>query len=181
MLDLETLDTCPTALVTAIGAVMFDPYSTYIGHKFYAVTTDWPCQQRKGRTISGDTVAWWLEQSDEARKALASPPFGVALSTHAALNGFCEFFDGHGGDTDVWGNGADFDNVILGSLYGSFNLTRPWTYSKNRCFRTINSLPKSKLFVKPEREGTHHNALDDAVYQARVLQAIFADQRAQRT
>jgi hypothetical protein len=177
MLDLETLDTSSTAVVTAVGAVVFDPYSNFIGDSFYRVATDWTDQQRRGRTISGDTVAWWMDQEEAARKALTKPPQRQALPTFSILREFTEFLEGYSGDVEMWGNGADFDNVILGSLFAAYGAQKPWSYSKNRCFRTLNSLPKPKHIILPMRTGTHHNALDDAITQARALQAIFAAQR----
>lgn len=180
MIDLETLDTEPTAVVTAVGIVMFDPYSnTPPLHKLYCVTNDWSEQQKRGRTISGDTVRWWFEQDELARNALTVPQSEYSISTEGMLREVAEFFDGYGNDVELWGNGADFDNVILGSLYKSYGMKKPWSYSMNRCYRTMNSLPKGKHFIKPERIGTHHNALDDAITQAVTLQAIFAAQRKQ--
>ncbi len=177
MLDLETLDTSSTAVVTAIGAVFFDPHSSFTGSRFYRVTNDWSEQQKHGCTVSGDTVHWWLTQSKEAQSHLVYPDPGSSCSTEQALRDFIDFLDGFGGDVEVWGNGADFDNIILGNLYKAYGIQRPWTYSKNRCFRTMNSLSKGKQYVAPARQGTHHNALDDALTQATILQAIFAYRR----
>jgi exodeoxyribonuclease VIII len=174
MIDLETWDTSPTAVVTAIGAVVFDPYSNRIGDTFYRVTNDWVEQQKKGRTINGDTVAWWLQQSHEAQQALVNPPARSSCSTFSALREFTEFLGTLTGDVEIWGNGADFDNVILGSLFQTYGAARPWSYSKNRCYRTIKATTKIPHgTVLPMRAGTHHNALDDALTQAQTLQAIY--------
>lgn len=179
MLDLETLDTSPTAVVTAIGAVIFDPYSNRIGDTFYRVTTDWSDQQKKGRTINGDTVAWWLEQSREAQQALIEPKTRESGPTFSVIRELTEFFgEVTGQDIELWGNGADFDNVILGSLFLSYGVARPWSYSKNRCFRTIRATQTPSGIVLPARLGTHHNALDDAMTQVLTLQAINQANRA---
>lgn len=175
MLDLETLDTSPTAVVTAVGAVVFDPYSERVGQTFYRVTNDWSDQQRRGRTISGDTVRWWLEQSHEAQEALTKPAAKASISTQGLLQEFTEFLENTGGDILVWGNGADFDNVILGGLFASYGRQRPWSYRNNRCFRTAMALYPGVTVV---RQGTHHNALDDALTQVHALQAAFANRRA---
>lgn len=185
MLDLETLDVKPSAVVVSIGAVAFDPASPAIGEQFYAELTipsnpsagytgGLTSQMKLGRTIGGDTAQWWLQQSSEAQAAfVASPAHADRFAPEHALMLFAQFIARNGGkDAQIWGNGSDFDNVILGSMYETYGIQRPWSYSKNRCFRTINALPKDKNFVKPEREGVHHHALDDALYQARVLQEI---------
>jgi hypothetical protein len=170
MLDLETLGTGPNALVLSIGAVVFDPdASAFVAtpDNCFHFRLDVGVQQRVlKRDIDADTVMWWMQQPDEARTALRGP----GVHPNHALAAFTSFI---GANLDgLWGNGADFDNVILGSLYASCSLTRPWSYGKNRCFRTLKSLKLPKKYVAPVRQGTHHNALDDAIYQTEVLYAI---------
>lgn len=180
MLDLETLDTISSAIVVSIGAVAFDPYSDAIGPTFYAeLTDDLRTQQRYDRTISADTVVWWMRQGQAAQQ-LFIPSFssanGVRTTTFEALENFASFIEANGGrDSEIWGNGADFDNVILGSLYEDFGIKRPWSYSRNRCFRTMKNI--SGVPHKTERFGVHHNALDDAITQVEHLQKINAHLR----
>lgn len=68
----------------------------------------------------------------------------------------------------VWGNGSDFDNVLIANACKAVGRPLPWKYYKNMCFRTMKNLFK----VKVDRSGTHHNAVDDAVYQMTVLKEI---------
>lgn len=175
MLDLETLDTSPSALVVSIGAVAFDPMNPVLGDEFYLELSDLRIQQVVGnRTISADTVSWWMQQDAMAKQVFApcAPDHPVRARTVDALEKFALFIGDNGGsEALIWGNGADFDNIILGSLYESFGFKKPWSYSRNRCFRTLKSLAP---FVKVAREGTHHNALDDAITQVRHLHAIAA-------
>lgn len=57
MIDLETLDTAPTAVVLSIGAVVFDPYTGARGPSFYKELTNFLEQQTGvGRTISPGTI-----------------------------------------------------------------------------------------------------------------------------
>ena len=177
MLDLETLDTTSSAVVISIGAVAFDPYTTALGDKFYVeLTDDIAAQHARGRTISGDTVRWWMQQDVLAKRVFSvSPPDGIKrVTTFEALSLFCLFVAVNGArDVELWGNGADFDNIILGSLYDTFGLRKPWSYSRNRCYRTMKNIGIGPR--KPRvREGVHHNALDDAIAQAVHLQEIFA-------
>lgn len=170
MLDLETLGTATSSVITAIGAVAFDPSSKQLGDRFYVVLGDWAEQQKYGRTIDADTVKWWMEQSDAAREALILPP--VAATTGVALNDFREFCNMNGGhDVKLWGNGADFDCVLLSSLYGTYNIGRPWSFRNNRCYRTIKGMGWGP--AKAQRVGVHHNALDDAITQAVHLQEML--------
>lgn len=186
MLDLETLDTTSSAVIVSIGAVAFDPHSTAIGEHFYAELTTpsdprtglvggLASQQKLGRTVGADTAQWWLQQTPDAQAVFdAAPTHAGRMSPEHALMQFAQFVERNGGrDAQIWGNGADFDNVILGSMYETYGMKKPWSYSRNRCYRTMNALPKGKNFQKPERQGVHHNALDDALYQTFVLQEIF--------
>lgn len=176
MLDLETLDTTSSAVVLSIGAVAFDPYTNALGDKFYVeMTEDIAAQQARGRTISGDTVRWWMQQDVQAKRVFSESIDGVdRVNTFKALSRFGLFVAANGDrDVEMWGNGADFDNAILGSLFDSFGLRKPWSYSRNRCYRTMKNLGIGPR--RPQvREGVHHNALDDAVTQAAHLQEIFA-------
>lgn len=178
MLDLETLDTEKSAVVLSIGAVAFDPHTNATGERFYVeLTDDLLMQQRAGRTISANTVKWWLQQDVLARRVFATPPAeGVSRSTTydglVLFGGFVERNGGHDG-AKIWGNGADFDNAILGDLYKTFDVYQPWNYGSNRCYRTLKNLgfgPRAPV----HRSGVHHNALDDAITQAQHLQEIYA-------
>lgn len=176
MLDIETLDTAQSAVVLSIGAVVFDPHSKELGEKFYVeFTTDLDTQQRVGRTVSAATVTWWMQQGAAAKQIFADPsPEGVRrVSTAQGLTEFASFVSRNGGkEAKLWGNGSDFDNVIVGSLFDSFGLAKPWSYSRNRCYRTMKRMFGED--VKVSRHGVHHNGLDDAITQAVHLQEIIA-------
>ena len=176
MLDIETLDTTQSAVVLSIGAVVFDPHSKTLGETFYVeFTADLDTQQRVGRTVSAATVTWWMQQGAAAKQIFVDPaPEGVRrVSTAQGLTEFASFIARNGGkEVQLWGNGADFDNVIVGSLFDSFGLAKPWSYGKNRCYRTMKRLFGEN--VKLRRQGVHHNGLDDAITQAVHLQEIFA-------
>lgn len=162
--DIESLDTKLSAIVVSIGAIWYDPNTDELGDQYYNVLNI--AEQRDvGRSDSPETITWWAQQSPEARAVLEAPHIPVQI----VLKQLGDFMFGVQG---VWGNGVDFDNAIIGDLYRSFGVRAPWSFSKNRCFRTIKNLPLPKTFVEPVREGTHHNALDDAIYQARYHQAI---------
>lgn len=174
MLDLETLDTTSTAVVISIGAVAFNPRSKELGPTLYLeLTNDLVAQQKRGCTISANTVVWWMRQGNQARMLFAEgpPDDPKQVSTREALERFSEFVTNNGGHkAKIWGNGADFDNIILGNLYKAFGMPVPWSYSRNRCFRTMKALGPAKY----TRYGVHRNALDDAITQAKHLQEITA-------
>lgn len=166
MIDLETLSTANNALILSIGAVKFALGGTEMGPAFY-VRVNMASAQQFGLHISADTVQWWLapERDDARRDLLIAAPVDLP----DALNGFTQWL----GDEEIegmWGNGAAFDNVILRSAYNATGIEPPWSYSKDRCYRTMKALvPEIPL----ERVGVYHNAVDDARTQAAHLQKIM--------
>jgi DNA polymerase III epsilon subunit-like protein len=165
MVDLETMGNNPNAAIVAIGAVYFDLETGTLGEEFYC-TVNLESSVANGGIIDASTVMWWMKQSDEARKPLVEN----AIDIKEALELFREFVTKTPEDKNVWGNGAAFDNVILGSAYTRLGLKKPWSFLNDRCYRTIKSMNKE---IKLERSGTHHNALDDAKTQAMHLMKIL--------
>lgn len=161
MIDLETLGTRPGSVIVAIGAVRFG--GGKILDRFYAVI-DPQDAQACGLTIDAGTVLWWLGQSDEARKEIAfgGKPLAAVLTSFAA-------WLGDDRETEVWGNGASFDCALLAEAYVRCGLPRPWRYPNERCYRTVKELHPE---VELKRQGTHHNAADDAESQALHLMAM---------
>lgn len=162
MLDLETMGNGSNAAIVAIGAVKFNPDTHEIIDHMYS-TVDLQSSVDAGLDMDASTVLWWMQQSQDARQELYidnRPPLGTAL------NHFCKFA---GENPIIWGNGSDFDNAILANAYRKLGMQPPWKFWNNRCYRTIKNMSSVKL----QRTGTHHNALDDAIYQANHLMAIL--------
>jgi exodeoxyribonuclease VIII len=168
MADLETLSTEPDAVVVSIGAVEFDPIAGALGNRFYCII-DLERDDVLGGDVSARTLKWWMCQSDAARAVFNAAPM---LTGHEALEAFRVFLLPHQGQTILWGNGSDFDNVVLRSMYKRAGLAAPWQFYNNRCYRTLKNMAPH---VKMERVGTHHNALDDAISQANHAIAIYKD------
>ena len=164
MVDLETLGTTPGCVILSIGAVAFDRVAGTLGNEFY-VNLDPDSCRGFGLSVNPQTVEWWARQSPEARAALESDqlPLGLALAA------FTGFFKLNGGRT-IWGHGANFDPPVLEAAYRALGVTPPWKYWAVRDTRTLYELAD----VSPDRtEGVHHNALADAVSQARAACLAF--------
>ncbi|MGL4753492.1 MAG: 3'-5' exonuclease [Aeromonadaceae bacterium] len=160
MLDLETMGNGPQAAIIAIGAVAFD--LSGIKDRFYTQVS-LESSVRAGLITDPSTIMWWMQQSDEARAAFKDNDKAVALG--GALVQFAEWLRAASGE-QVWGNGASFDNAILGNAYRAVGTEQPWKFWNDRCYRTFKSLFNA---VPMQRIGTHHNALHDAESQAQHL------------
>lgn len=168
MLDLETMGTSSNAAIIAIGAQEFDLTTRSIGDVFYT-TIDLASTVEAGGVMDASTVLWWMQQSEGARDEFKRPGKPILR----ALEAFADWMDERGPRRAirVWGNGAAIDNVILASAYRRQKLATPWEHWNDRCYRTVKNMFPD---VKMERNGTHHNALDDAESQARHLIAIYS-------
>lgn len=195
MVDLETYGTRPGCPILSIGAVYFDPLTGKMGKEMYEVVNLDSCL-KLGLELDPDTVAWWDKQSDEAKVVLelakvnkgdyspkrqggtgrtvtAPPNVGIGR----AMDIFSEFCALAGKKrVKLWGNGSDFDNVIIAHCYHLTKRELPWEFWNNRCFRTLKALSALKM----ERTGVHHHALHDAKTQAAHAAKVFAELAAKK-
>ncbi|MGG4608668.1 3'-5' exonuclease [Providencia sp. Me31A] len=171
MVDLETMSNKGNAAIVSIGAVAFEPSTGELGPEFY-LTVDLVSCEKLGLHIDADTVLWWMKQGSEARAGIVADGVNLRRALHD-LNCFAE--DTLTNDVQVWGNGVDFDNVILHNAYGAVGLDPFWKHWNNRCVRTIVELGRS-AGIDPKRtlefEGEQHNALADAIHQAKYVSII---------
>lgn len=171
MVDIETLGKGNNAVILSIGAVKFDPWGHNVEESFYVAIDPESCQAH-GLKLDASTVMWWMQDERSAARTLMVKDKRVNLAD--ALYGFTDWF---GEDKPVWGNGATFDNVILTSAYSACAIERPWQFWNDKCYRTVKCMASS---VKLVREGTYHNALDDAISQAKHLQKLYFSLRIPR-
>lgn len=166
MVDLETMDTAVTASILSIGACRIDWKTGETADPFYCVIDLQDCLAN-GLTKSASTEGFWNKQSPEARKVLTDP----SVSLFKGLADFGMYLKMFGvRSVRLWGNGSDFDNAILSHAYSKMNLNLPWLFYNSRCYRTAKDLGKAQeTWVDLERVGVHHNALDDAIYQAKCM------------
>ncbi|EFE7354072.1 exonuclease [Escherichia coli] len=170
MIDLETMGTNPDAPINSIGGKFFDPETGEMGPEF-SKTID---LDTAGGVIDRDVIKWWLKQSREAQSAILTDE----IPLDDALLQLREFIDENSGEffVQVWGNGANFDNVILRRSYERQGIPCPWRYCNDRDVRTIVELGKTLNFdarTDIPFDGERHNALDGARYQAKYVSAIW--------
>lgn len=148
MLDIETLDIKPSAVILVVAAVFFDPRTGELGAEFEAAISSQ--KDQPGRTISLDTVAWWAKQSDEARKQA----FSGTESLKRVLSSLSRFIHMNSTDTvKVWGNGKEFDCAILEHAFQQLEMPCPWKFWDTQDVRTVITLAELHGFnpKKPAR------------------------------
>lgn len=173
MVDLETLDVTPAAAIVSIGAIILNPYA----EEFAVLSSYYKVLHISGqdREIDEDTLAFWMRQSDEVR-AVFQTPKEEKIYLHDMLPEFGEFlgFDEVGTTMSIdkiWSKPSWFDLSIIGHACSQFGEAIPWQHRRGMCFRTLTE--ENKTIMPPDPEFTvKHNALDDALYQAKWLWKI---------
>lgn len=175
MLDLETVGQGSNAAIVALGAVEFDIATGATAFEFYAVI-DLKSSLAFGEPIDASTFEWWMQQDTAARQIFFNDE---RQELNLVLDNFTEWLHKIGKDTiRVWGNGDDFDNVILQNAFKTTGYRdAPWPHYANRNVRNMVDLGLDLLGINPKHdlpfEGTRHNALDDAKHQAKYVSYIY--------
>lgn len=162
MIDLETIDVTPSAIVLSIGGVKFDPNGDKIYDGFhYRVDVD--AQEQKGRTSSPDTLEWWGKQDN----AVIEAAFGDEdrVSVEFMLD---ELKKWAVGVDKMWAQGVAFDMPIIEDLCRQNNKPYPWAFWNVRDSRTLfGIMPKDP---RKQFKFDAHNALEDCKVQAQCVQ-----------
>ena len=180
MIDIETLSTRPDAAICAIGAAAFSFGSDKTG-TFYC-EVDWQDHaNRLNAHIDPNTHRWWNQQKPEARAVL-----DVKDSTLRICDALKLFSDwvvsirkgNNLKELGIWGNDINFDLTILESAFRATNQATPWQFWESRSVRTLVWMGK-QFGIDPKktlnREGTYHNAADDAAFQVKYCRAIMEE------
>lgn len=173
MIDLETLSSNSHAAIIQIGACVFDLKEIHQGFRAAIKPDD---AMRFGE-VSGATLKWWMEQEDAARKSVMSGTDALETALRS-LNTFVESCGGKG--ACFWAH-ATFDFPILMNAYEKVGIKPSLSYKRMRDLRTLEDF-FGRFITWDERTGTHHDALDDARYQAHHAQKMLriADTTIQR-
>nr|WP_249534104.1 3'-5' exonuclease [Escherichia coli] len=164
------MGTNPDAPINSIGGKFFDPETGEMGPEFSKAID----LETSGGIIDRKAIKWWAKRSREAQSAI----FTDEIPLDDALLQLREFINENSGESfvQIWGNGANFDNVILRRSYERQGILCPWRYYNDRDVRTIVELGNSIGFdvrMAIPFEGIPHNALDDARHQAKQVSAIW--------
>jgi len=163
MIDLETLDTQPSAHILSIGAcVIHNP-----DHSFYKILGT----KEQYRSVSDSTIGWWVEQNQAAQDEVLVE---IDVSLKDTLQELTDFIKSTGAET-IWAHGDDFDCVILSHAYHQLGIKPPWSFWNTRDTRTLIEVAKrlkGKDF-EPNRQGVYHRAIDDAQHQSKWMTQIW--------
>lgn len=166
MFDIEALGRQPGSAILSIGACRFDIDAERIYDEFY-VTLDVQDSLAHGLGYDKETLRWWRDQNPKALKGIQKN----SVSAREGLNKFYEYLSKKSNEP-LWAWGPHFDVALTQvAMTKVLNLDRmPWKYYNVYDARTVCNV----FGVDINRdEGIHHNALDDAIAQAKYLVNFF--------
>jgi len=167
MVDIESLNNTPDAVILSIGAVLFNEKGV-AKDKYYAAVDIQSCLDA-GLTIGGDTLLWWHKQSDEARKVFLEKTVPLKKALQGLKN--YTYKHCHTYDIPVVANSPSFDCVILRNAYRAVGEDAFWKFWRELDYRTMKSLKGAPKIERGE-DNVAHNALADAYAQANHTIAI---------
>jgi len=157
MIDIETLGTEKDAVVLSLGLCLFNTKG--VQEELY-LEFDHVDQLVSGRSVSRDTVEWWLKTDKVELKRLLHS--GTASSGSTFLFDTLDAWYEKG--MKVWTRGS-MDTLILKDMCGG---SLPWPFYMERDCRTLDE------FRKMEKTNGH-NALDDCKNQVEHVRSVMED------
>ena len=182
MADIESLDIGPRSIVSQIGmvfALAADPETVL---KEVLVYLPIQPQIELKRTISAQTLSWWMKQGDEARAEFEQNTGDdfeelPALLRHVNRQ-FVQIVDGR--EYELYARGPQFDIVNIESVMSDVAVKPAWKYDRIRDLRTVMALAGMRTGDIP-RDTTRfpeHMAVADCNYQMLCLTAALRSIRA---
>lgn len=192
MVDIETLDTAPSAVVLELSTVIFTDSpgikqtspATYIFDRNH--------QASVGRTVSQDTLDWWDEKLSNKSYAPQDKIYLELLlnnksvnitpkEAHIALTESLKQVTGY-----IWCKGASFDFPIIKSFFASFGLSDPFSdnknYRKQMDLRTYETIARDMGFsgYTTHSKGAHisfDDCLDQITMYAELRDYILSHKK----
>lgn len=163
MIDFETLAKTPQSAVISVGATFFSLDTGELGPTFY-MCFEIDEQLKRGREIDADTLKFWMNQSGAAKKVFNDK----AQDPKQVLELFSKWVLGQNTISKIkpWGNGSTFDISIFEDLFRMYGVKCPWLYYNVYDHRTFKRFIAGGAKVD-KSDGVNHNALDDAIAQAK--------------
>ena len=172
MLDIETLGTAPGSGICTIGAVKFNrdkELPTLDECDTFYARISLESLDTYGFLTDPETLEWWNNQDDD----LKHEALGVDAERIDIKKVLLDFAEWYGDCKTVWGNGDDFDCVLLATAYQKTGIGNPpWRFRDTRDLRTLLDISGSPKFIQL---NNHHHALYDAYSQVAALKEYIGN------
>lgn len=168
MLDVETMGIGWDVVVCAVGAVEF----TLDGPTGIELDLSFDWTRDTGGRIDGDTVAWWLRQSEPAKQGILRGGPDPYLSGEE-LSGWM----GSVKPDLIWTKGGLDHGAVRGwfdRLAVPYDKDGVWHHRRHRCCRSIFDIVPGVLDAPRRADEPAHSAIGDARYQVRQFSEVVA-------
>ena len=182
-MDIETLSTKVDGVILSMGICFFDdekeqPFDEIVANGI-EIFFDREEQEQAGRITDFNTLKWWKEQGEYARRVLEPGVTIKRRELHPHLEAFCTKQDLSYNWVKKYcrwfTRGPHFDIAMSDSMLDEDNVSPPWKYYRVRDIRTwleCNGMPDNLKLVKP-KTMVPHNALHDAAFDAWMMQQVL--------
>lgn len=173
MVDIETYGTKPGSIILSIGVVKFHRPNIWSSDKIETFYEEISINNSReyGFLQDQDTVDWWKIQD-------INPPINgtkTVLQVMEQLTDWMNEQDPNKSKRLIWAWPPKFDITMIEMYYDKLGMSAPWYHSQVNCARTlsktVNGMGWKIKEVPPV--GNHHNALDDATWQAQHVRECF--------
>jgi hypothetical protein len=147
ILDFETLNTSPSAIVTAVSVLAYEPCEILSFDEMISrcltLKFEWQSQIQDGRIWDQDTVDFWNLPKNETAKAMWVTPaphdvfireMFTGIEAYMLANGV-DFGD-YNTDAKVYSRGNAFEFPLMDNLYKQYGYANPFPYWSIRDVRT---------------------------------------------
>lgn len=167
MVDLETLSDDVHSAIVSLGACTFNYHKDTIGNEFHLIVD---ISSQEHRTVNPNTLKWWVGKNLDNIGLLADKS---AVDIEDALYDFKEWIFDVGGCKEMWANSPSFDLNIIKDANAMYGVKNAWGFYNERDYRTMYNMFKDSVDLSMIENQNAHSALDDAIYQAEVLNQIL--------
>ena len=174
MLDLETLDTKPSAHILELALICFCPFTGRVNdalsrHMRFGLIP------QKGATASTSTLNWWTTTNLEYFTTLIDNTKTYEEPLHFVLSEFADLFNGirENSELRIWNTGM-FDVDILNdaarrSMSAITSLINFWEVRDVRALRQV----AEDFGLSNDEWPTSHNAKDDCLRQISYVHSVY--------
>lgn len=172
MIDIEAMDDKPTAAITAIAAIFFNPETGEIGESF-SRRINLEDSMNKGGTASAEVILRWLRQPAGVRRQMFDD---FLYDIEDAISDFYDFVNSNMPPlgVKVWYGCPSLRSAVLRTVMQKF-VGDSFEYGNEQSVVTVNELAKS-LGLNMESiipNSGINNAYDQVVYNIKVVSYVW--------
>lgn len=180
MVDIETTGTAIGSGIWQIGAVVMDESLYSDRPNTFLMTINPMSLMHSGSKYlsSAETLAWQWDKNEDNWNYALQQNFKEGASwgytpSKSLLTNFSDWLMGFGyANVELYSRGS-FDFQLLRASFALESMDTPWKYYQENDQRTLSKWTS----YSRETASPSHNALDDAIQQAKVIAHVFSHLR----